>query len=217
MAAAEQTLHQGIDLTRQLTALVPDLLPKALIRLGSLSVDSAHPERGRAPLAEALALAGSAKLSATEVAFAQNALAKVELACGHPSEMALIAERQFGRAALLLRRAQFVLESGRRAPGLQLPAVCAELANLAASEGKMAEAEDYATQSISILDLQPAPNAVMVAAAKVTLASVYIRLHDLAQLRAEQRDWPAAETLYREAAAIYGGVNAQCCWRWPMS
>jgi tetratricopeptide (TPR) repeat protein len=30
----------------------------------------------------------------------------------------------------------------------------------------------------------------------------------LGELRAEQRDWPAAETLYREAAAIYAGADA---------
>jgi len=30
----------------------------------------------------------------------------------------------------------------------------------------------------------------------------------LGQLRAEQRNWSAAEALYREAAAIYGGGNA---------
>jgi tetratricopeptide (TPR) repeat protein len=270
MEAAEQTLQMAADLARRLTASVPDLLPKALIRLGSLYADSPHPERGRAPLAEALTFARPAKLSDAEIAFAQNAMGKVELACGHAREaephlreavsfvertlgeehpataayqtnlaMALIAERQFGRARLLLRRAQYILESKNRAPGLQLAAVCAELAAVAASEGKMAEAEDYAMRSLSILHLQPELHAVTVAAAKVTLASVYIRLHDLraadsilpeaveverrqavnpqtlaasvqllAELRVEQRDWGAAEALYREAAAASGGATA---------
>lgn len=93
--------------------------------------------------------------------------------------------------------------------------------------------------SLSILHLQPESHAVAVAAARVTLASVYIRLHDLraadtilpeaveverrmavnpqtlaasiqllAELRVEQRDWSAAEALYREAATAYGGANA---------
>jgi tetratricopeptide (TPR) repeat protein len=215
-------------------------------------------------------MAKPAKLLAAEVAFAQNALGKVELACGHPQEaephlrdavsfaqttwgedhpataayqtnlaMALIAEHQFSGARLLLQRAQFVIESKKRAPSLQLAAICAELARVAVSEGKLAEAEDDAMRSLSILHLQPEPHAAAVAAAKVTLSSVYIQLHDLgaaegilpeaveverqtavnprtlaasiqllAQLRAEQRDWPAAEALYREASAIDGGANA---------
>ena len=44
MAAAGQTLQRAADLARQLTAMVPDLLPKALIRLGSFYADSPHPE-----------------------------------------------------------------------------------------------------------------------------------------------------------------------------
>jgi len=275
MSAAEQTLRNAADLARQLTTTVPDLLPKALIRLGSLYADSSHPDRGRAPLTEALAMAKPVSLAPGEVAIAQNALGKVELACGHPLEaephlreavafaettwgedhpataayqtnlaMALIAERQLSRARLLLRRAQFVIESKNResknrASSLQLAAICAELARIAASEGKMAEAEDYAMRSLSILHTQPEPHAAAVAAAKVTLSSVYIQLHDLpsaasilpeaigverqtavnpqtlaasiqllGQLRAEQRNWSAAEALYREAAAIYGGANA---------
>ena len=270
LAEAEQTLRRAADLARQLTTAVPDLLPKALIRLGSLDADSSHPDRGRAPLSEALAMAKPAKLSAAEIAFAQNALGKVELACGHPQDaepylreaiafaettwgedhpataayqtnlaMALIAERQFSRARLLLRRAQFVIESKNQASSLQLAAICAELARIAASEGKLAEAGDYAMHSLSILQRQPEPHAAAIAAAKVMLSSVFIQLHDLrsaatilpeaveverqtaanpqilaasiqllGQLRAQQRDWPAAEALYREAAAIYGGANA---------
>ncbi len=267
--AAEQTLRNAAGLARQLTAAVPDLLPKALIRLGSLYADSPYPDRGRAPLDEALTLAKPAKLSAAEIAFAQNALGKVELASGHPQDaephlrdavsfaqttwgedhpataayqtnlaMALIAERQFSRARLLLRRAEFVIGS-KNPSSRQLAAICAELARIDASEGKLAEAEDYAMRSLAILRAQAESPATAVAAAKVTLSSVYMQLHDLpsaasilpeaveverqtavnpqtlaasiellGQLRAEQRDWPAAEALYREAAAIYGGASA---------
>jgi tetratricopeptide (TPR) repeat protein len=228
MAAAEQTLQRAADLARHLIAVVPDLLPKALIRLGSFYADSPHPGDGRAPLAEALTLAKPAKLSAAEVAFAQNAMGKMELASGRAREaephlreavsfaektfgeehaataayqtnlaLALIAQRQFGRARLLLRRAQFILESNNRAPGLQLAAVCAELAAVAAIEGKMAEAGDYAMRSISILHLQPEPHALTAAAARVTLASVYIRLHDL---RAAEGILPEAVEAERQMA-----------------
>jgi tetratricopeptide (TPR) repeat protein len=220
-------------------------------------------------------MANQSNLSAAEIAFAQNGLGKLELACGHPLDaephlreavslaeaawgedhpgvaayqtnlaIALIAEHQFSRARLLLQRAQFVIESKNResrnrTPNLQLAAIDAELARVAASESKMAEAGDYAMRSLEILHLQPEPHAAAIAAAKVTLSSVYIQLHDLAaaesilpdavaverqiavspqtlaasiqllgQLRAEQRDWRAAERLYRESAAIYGGGNA---------
>jgi tetratricopeptide (TPR) repeat protein len=261
LAEAEQMLLKAVDLARRLERVVPALLPQALIRLGSLYADSPKPERGRGPLAEALAMAAPP----ADTAFAHNALGKVELACGHPREaephlreavsfaettlgedhpataayqanlaLALIAQGRLGGARLLLRRAQFVLESRHRAPGVELAAVCAELASVAASQGKMAEAQDYAMRALSILNLQPEVHVKTVAAAKVTLGSVYLRLHDvraaesilpaavemerqtaanpgtlaaaiqlLAELRVAQRDWSAAEGLYREAAAIH--------------
>jgi tetratricopeptide (TPR) repeat protein len=224
-AAAEEVLRKAVDLARQLTATVPDLLPNALIRLGSLDADSARPERGRAPLLEALR---STQLPAAEVASAHNALGKVELASGHADAaephlrqavsfaeatlgedhpataayetnlaLALIAGHKLDRARLLLERAEFVLKLNHRAPGLELAAVCAELAGIAVSRGKMAEAEDYAMQSISILDLQPEPHGVTVAAAKVTLASVYLRLNDL---QAADRILPDAIEVERQSA-----------------
>ncbi len=224
-AAAGEILRKAVALARQLTVTVPDLLPKALIRLGSLDADSAHPERGRAPLMEALQ---STQLPAAEVACAHNALGKVELASGHPDAaepylreavsfaektlgedhpataayqtnlaLALIAGHKPDRARLLLQRAEFVLKSNHRAPGLELAAVCAELAGLAVNEGKMAEAEDYAMRAASILDLQPEPHIVSVAAAKVALASVYLRLHDL---QSAERILPDAVAVERQKA-----------------
>ncbi|HVW07520.1 MAG TPA: tetratricopeptide repeat protein [Bryobacteraceae bacterium] len=219
-ADAEDTLQTAVDLARRLAASVPDLLPKALIPLGSLYADSAHPERGRAPLTEAMEFA---QLPAADIAAAQNALGKVELASGRPDTaepylreavrfaetnlgedhpataayetnlaLALIAERKPDRAFLLLRRAEVILKSNNRAPGLELAVVCAELAGLAAGEGKLAEAEDYATRSLSILGVQPESHAIAAAAAKVMLASVYLRLHDL----------PAAESILPGAVEV---------------
>ena len=49
-ADAEASLQRAVELARQLTALQPEMLPEALIRLGGLYSDSAQPERGRAPL-----------------------------------------------------------------------------------------------------------------------------------------------------------------------
>ena len=139
---AEQTLVKSVGIAR---ALVhgSDLLPEALIRLGGLYSESAQPERGRAPINEALAIVdGAGSPLVNEVAYAHKCLGMIDLSTGnlrdaeaslrdslalataalgedHPVNasyqaslaLVLLAQRKYDSAALLLRRAQFVIES----------------------------------------------------------------------------------------------------------
>jgi len=151
---AEASLLKAVELARTLTASQPRLLPQALMRLGGFYSDSAKPERGRAPLIEALAIISASQNDAPatppvlEIAYGHNFLGMIDLAAGrrreaesnlresvalatstlgedHPVTAAyetnlaatLLVDRQFDSAALLLRRAQFVVESRRNAPG----------------------------------------------------------------------------------------------------
>ncbi len=270
IAEAENSLMKSVDLARGLTGEMPQLLPEALIRLGALYPDSPQPERGRAPLTEALAIitasAGDSRLipPVPEIARAHGALGMIDLTAGdhrgaqanlresialttsalgeeHPVTaayqtnlaLALIAEGQFDRAGMLLRRAQFVLESQPVPPVSELAVIYAAMSSVVASQNKMARAGDFARRALAILNLQPRPDVRAVAIAQATLAGIYLHTHDLvsaeailpeaveiqrasavspdtlaaslrllAELRAEQRRWPQAEALYREALSI---------------
>ena len=113
--------------------------------------------------------------------------------------LTLIAERQFERAGLLLRRAQFVVESRSGAAGSELAVICAEMSDVARSEGKMAQAEDYARRAISILNLQHRPDGRAIAIAQVTLAGIYMRVNDLASA---EKILPEAVEIERQTARI---------------
>jgi tetratricopeptide (TPR) repeat protein len=270
-ADSEATFQKAVDIARSLTATQSALLPGALVHLGRLYSDSAQPERGRAPLTEALALmaapgvGGRAKPPATEIALAHDLLGLIDLASGrlheaesnlresvalatgalgedHPVSAAyqtnlalvLMEESEPGPAELLLRRAQFVVESLQSPPGSELAAIYAGLSDVASAQGRYEQAGDYARRAISILNMQQRPDAHSLAVAQMTLAGVYLRAHDsasaekilpaaveiqrqvtsspgalaiaiqlLAELRAQQRNWEAAEALYREAIGIY--------------
>ncbi len=262
-AEAEASLLKAIELARKLTAAKPDLLPEALIRLGGLYADTSQPERGRPLLEEALAghpaivateiayaysclgmidlAAGRERESEANlrqaVALATSALGEnnpVVAAYQTNLALALLTVRQFDRAGLLLRRAEFIVESHQGAAAAELAPICAELSAVANADGKFAEAEEYARRAISILSLQARPNTRALFASQVTLAAIYLRAHNtleaekilpasvemqrrtaanpltlaaslqlLGELRTQQRDWRAAETLFREAIGIY--------------
>jgi tetratricopeptide (TPR) repeat protein len=250
---------------------MPQLLPEALIRLGGLYPDSPQPERGRAPLTEALAIVaasganGQSVPPVSEIAQAHSSLGMIDLAAGdsraaeanlresialstnalgedHPVTAAyqtnlaltLIAEGQFDRAGMLLRRAEFVVESRPNPPASELAVIYAALSSVAGSENKMSQAEDYARRALTILNPEQRPDTRAVAVAQATLAGIYLHSHDLvsaekilpqaveiqrrtavsphtlaasvqllAELRAQQRRWSEAESLYREALGIY--------------
>jgi tetratricopeptide (TPR) repeat protein len=111
--------------------------------------------------------------------------------------LTLLAAGQFDRAGLLLRRAQFVVESHQTSPGSELAVIYAELSAVASGEGRMPQAEDYAQRAISILNVQQRPNPRAVAIAQITLGGIYLRSHDTAT--AEQV-LPQAVQIQRETA-----------------
>jgi tetratricopeptide (TPR) repeat protein len=253
----------------ELARAFPDntrLLPEALVRLGGLYADSPSPERGRAPLAEALAFSRehSGGLSGAELAHALSELGVIDMAAGrgaeaesdlrqaialataelgeaHPVTAAyqanlaftLLAARQFAGAGILLRRAQAVVEARPSASGRELGMIYTGLSAVASAEGKLAIAEDYGKKAIGVLTRDEKPDTMAIAMAKVALAGVCLRIHDLAeadrilpeaveaqrslaapntlaaslqllgQLREQQHNWQAAESLYREAIGIY--------------
>ncbi len=213
---AESSLLKAVDLARGLTAVMPELLPEALIRLGSLYPDSPQPERGRAPLTEALAIvaasAGSGRRvpPVIEMAYAYSSLGMIDLDTGDPRgaeanlresvalatnalgeehpvtaayqtnlALTLLAENQFDRAGMLLRRAQFVVESQPNPPASELAVIYAAMSTVAGSENKMSQAGDYAQRALSILSLEQRPDVRSVAIAQATLAGIYLHSHDL--------------------------------------
>jgi tetratricopeptide (TPR) repeat protein len=253
LADAEATLLKAVEVTRHSGGVGTDLLPEALIRLGALYSDSGTPERGRAPITEALSIVaapvvdGQPRPSDKEIAYAHGALGMIELARGnrreadanlreavtlatnalgedHPVTLAyqtnlalvLIADRQFERAGLLLRRAQYVMEKRGSTAGLQFAVICAEMSDVAGGLGKMAEAENYAERAISILNMQPRPNARTISVAQVTLSAIYIRSHDLAsaekilpQAVEIQRSLAASPSMLAASLHLLGELRAQ--------
>jgi len=192
-------------------------------RLGIIELAAGHQHEAESHLRQSVALA-------TE-AFGEDH--PVTAAYQTNLALTLIVAREFDRAAILLRRAQFIVESQPNPPGSELAAIYAEMSEVSSVEGKTATAEDYALRAISILNMQPKPDVRAAAAAEVTLAEIYLRSHDtasaekilphaveaqrrsatnagtlavstelLGDLRAQQRNWQAAEGLYREALAL---------------
>jgi tetratricopeptide (TPR) repeat protein len=262
-ADAEASLLKAVDVARTLTATKPDLLPEALIRLGGFYADISQPERGRPLLEEALAGHPAISATDTAYAYSRLGLIDLAAGRERESEanlrqavalgtnalgenspvvaayqtnlaLALLTERQYDRAGLLLRRAEFIVESHQGAAAPELAPICAELSAVANADGKLAEAEEYGRRAISIMSLQAKPNTRALFASQVTLAAIYLRAHNtaeaekilpatvemqrqtgtnplmlaaslqlLGELRAQQRDWHAAETLFREAIGIY--------------
>jgi uncharacterized tellurite resistance protein B-like protein len=112
--------------------------------------------------------------------------------------LALLTERQFDRAGLLLRRAEFIVESHQGASAPELAPICAELSAVANADGKLAEAEEYARRAISIMSLQAKPNTRALLASQVTLAAIYLRAHNT--LEAE-KILPATIEMQRQMGA----------------
>jgi tetratricopeptide (TPR) repeat protein len=139
-------------------------------RLGMIELAAGHRHEAESHLRQSVALATEALGEDHPVTAAYEA----NLA------LALIVEREFDRAAILLHRAQFVVESKPNRSGSELAAIYAEMSEVTSVEGKTATAEDYALRAISILNMQPKPDARAAAAAEVTLAEIYLRSHDTA-------------------------------------
>ncbi len=83
--SAEGSLLKATALARRLPEY-GELLPEALTRLGGYYAQSPQPERGRAPLTEALSLLAGNRASATpasQIAFARGALGMIDLVAGN--------------------------------------------------------------------------------------------------------------------------------------
>jgi tetratricopeptide (TPR) repeat protein len=128
----------------------------------------------------------------------------------------LLADRQFERAGMLLRRAEFVVESARNPPPSELAVICAEMSAVAIGEGKFSQAEQYAERAVSILDRMQNPNARARSIAQVTLGGVYLRAHDtvaaekvLPQAVAVQRGAAISPNTLASAIQLLGELRAQ--------
>jgi tetratricopeptide (TPR) repeat protein len=198
-------------------------LAHAHSELGAIELAAGHLREAESHLRESIALA-TRELGEDH-----------PVTAGYQANLAfmLLVNRQFGSAGILFRRAQFVVESRPEPSGRELGTIYTGLSALADAEGKLALAEDYARRAISILSLDQKPDVMAIAMARVALAGICLRTHDMAEaekilpaavetqragvhpntlaasilllgeLREQQRNWQAAESLYREAIGIY--------------
>jgi tetratricopeptide (TPR) repeat protein len=226
-ADAEASLLKAVDIARALTGEKPELLPEALIRLGGLYADTSQPERGRVLLAEALAAnpaiaeteiayahsglgmidlaAGREREAEAQLrqaeALATNALGEDSpLVAGYQTNLALalLTVRQFDRAGMLLRRAEFVVQSHQGAAAPELAPIYAELSAVANAGGQVSEAQEYARGAIAILSQQDRPNRRALFASQVTLAAICLRAHNTVEA---EKILPASVEMQRRTAA----------------
>ena len=156
-------------------------------RLGMIELAAGHQHEAESQLRESVALATEALGDDHPV----TAAYQTNLA------LTLIVAREFDRASVLLRRAQFIVESKPNPPASELAAIYAEMSEVASVENKNATAEDYALRAISILNMQPKADERAAAAAEVTLAEIYLRSHDTASA---EKILPAAVDAQRSSA-----------------
>jgi tetratricopeptide (TPR) repeat protein len=192
------------------------LLTEAIGRLGKLGPDqtaelaSAYNSLGMIDLAAGHLSAGESNLHrAVDLAASSLGEDHLETATWQINlALALVLEGQFERAEPLLRRARFLVETRavngagesdpRLAPDPRLATILAEFSAAAAGENKLALAEDYAQQELSVLTRQPAPDAIAIALAQVNLGTIYIREGKIDEA---ERILPAAVAAERRIAA----------------
>lgn len=226
-ADAEANLLKAVDLARKLIPAMPGLLAEALIRLGGFYAETSQPERGRTLLEEALSghpaiadtetayaynclglidlAAGRERESEANlrqaVALSTNALGENSpLVAVYQTNLALalLTVRQFDRAGVLLRRAEFIVESHQGAAASELAPICAELSAVANAAGKFADAQEYASRAISLLSMQARPNTRALFASQVILAAIFLRAHNTAEA---EKILPATVEMERQSAA----------------
>jgi tetratricopeptide (TPR) repeat protein len=138
--------------------------------LGMIDLAAGNNKAAEAKFREAIAMATPALgESHPDVAVYQSDLA-----------VALAADRQYGRAEVLLHRAQYVLNATLPPGDARLATVLAELSAVESAEKEFARAEADAEQSLAIVARGHAPETLDVAVQRVVLASVYIRERKLA-------------------------------------
>jgi tetratricopeptide (TPR) repeat protein len=108
--------------------------------------------------------------------------------------LVLMLNGQFDRALLLLRRAQFVIESRQGQSSPRLGVIYAEMSAAANGAGKLAQAAEFAERAISILNTQTRPDSRAIAIAQVALATAYLHEHNIA---AAEKILPQAVNIQR--------------------
>ena len=218
VADAEASFLKAVDVAR---------IPEALIRLGGFYADTAQPERGRSLIEEARASQLEISVPATAYAHRCLGMIDLAAGREHEAEvhlrqaislatsvlgeddpavaayqtnlaLALLTVRQFDRAGLLLRRAEFIVESHQGAGAAELAPIYAQLSAVANADGKTADAQEYALRAIAILSRQPRPNARALFASRVTLAAIYLREHNTIEA---EKILPSTVEMQREAVA----------------
>lgn len=112
--------------------------------------------------------------------------------------LALLMERQFGRAEVLLHRVRYIVESAPSPDPVRLAAVLAELASAEAAQNEFSRAEADAQLSVDLVSRTNSPATFEVAVEKVMLATIYIREK---KIEAAQMILPDAIALERRLAA----------------
>ena len=162
-------LTEAIEKFGRLAAREDAELGYAHNSLGMIELASGHLRAGESNLREAVALA----TSSLGENHPETATWQINLA------LALVLEGQFERSEPLLRRARFLVETraatGAGEPDSRLGTIFAELSAAAAGQDKLALAEEYAQQELSVITRQAAPDATAMALAQVNLANLYLR------------------------------------------
>jgi tetratricopeptide (TPR) repeat protein len=107
--------------------------------------------------------------------------------------VSLAVQRQFGRAEILLHRAQYVLNTTLPPGDTRMAMVLSELSAVETAEKAFARAEADAQQSLAIVEAHSRPDTLDVAVQRVVLASVYIREKKIADAERILTDTVALE------------------------
>lgn len=105
---------------------------------------------------------------------------------------ALLLERQYGRAEVLLHRARYIIESASSPDPVRLGIIMAELAAVEADEKQFARAEADAVQSVALIARTVEPASLEMAVEQVMLATIYL----------QERRIDAAEKILPDAVAL---------------
>lgn len=195
---ARSVLSEGIARLRSLQK--PDLpeLAYAWNALGMVELRSGHWASGESNLRQAVAVATEC-LGGNDH---QTAIYEMNLG------LALYLEGQFSRALPLLRRAEFLLESGQSDDNAQLGSALVELSAVETAQGKLALAEDDAARALSVLRRHFPLDSGEVVQAQVNLAAIYLVEHKTTKAAEILPETIAAERrMLTGGRALAGGIR----------
>jgi tetratricopeptide (TPR) repeat protein len=164
---AQPLLLEAVNIFKELGTVQDAELARALDGLGVVSLVAGRYPEAQGYLTEAVARA----ISALGDAHPESAAYQSDLA------LAYIQQHQYDRAEPLLRRARFITESRAYHDNSRLATILAELSLVACGQNKLALAEQFARESMNVLESISNPNPAVVVLARVNLAVVYLREH----------------------------------------